>query len=81
MRNGFVDRYRIVYISNYDSRDSDAVTVRGTTSSDRVLTANGLQPRTNYTFEVRAENFFLTSFVGLPVIITTNTSVPQGKLL
>ena len=78
-RNGRIDGYRVVYYPTLSSdNDQIARTIAGTEGSDRMFSITGLPPRTNYTFEVQALNFFLATD-SVPVVYTTSTTAPQGK--
>ena len=78
-RNGRIDGYRVVYYPTLSSdNDQIARTIAGTEGSDRMFSITGLPPRTNYTFEVQALNFFLAMH-SVPVVYTTSTTAPQGK--
>ena len=77
-RNGEIDQYKVVYYPIFDSSNRTSTTVIGNSKSDRMFTAVGLQPRTNYTFEVEAFNsgHFQRS---PPAILSVSTSAPQGE--
>ena len=51
--------------------------VSGTSNSDRMFTASGLLPRTNYTFEVAAVSSEGTG--PFSTGSTNETAVPEGK--
>ena len=80
-RNGRVDGYRVAYYPTFSSNiagDQVAWRLSGTDDSDRVLSANGLAPRTSYTFDIQASNPHIDAR-GPPAFITANTTAPQGK--
>ena len=80
-RNGRIDGYRVAYYPTFSSNIAGDQVVRrssGTDDNDRVLSANGLAPRTSYTFDVRASNPHIDAR-GPPALITANTTAPQGK--
>ena len=79
--NGHVDDYRVAYYPTFRSNivgNQVTQTLSGTDDNDRVLSANGLAPRTSYTFDVQASNPHINGR-GLPAFITANTTAPQGK--
>ena len=55
-RNGEIDGYNVTYYP--EDKDTNEITniVLGVTESNRTFLASGLQPLTNYTFEVQAFN-------------------------
>ena len=55
-RNGGIDGYNVTYYPNADYTKKVTSTVYGVTDSNRTFLASGLQPLTNYTFEVQAFN-------------------------
>ena len=80
-RNGIIVGYRVVYYPTLSANimnDQVARTLVGTEEDVRVLSANGLPPRTSYTFEVQAFNTHI-NMDGPPAFITANTTAPQGK--
>ena len=79
-RNGHIDSYRLIYyptIDPYGDR-STVRTILGTRVDNRIFSANGLPPRTNYTFKVQASNPNI-DVRGPPASYTANTTAPQGK--
>ena len=60
LRNGEIDGYNVTYYPKGNESDTDIhkvlATVRGVTKSNRTFVASGLEPLTNYTFEVLAFN-------------------------
>ena len=77
-RNGHTDTYRVIYYPTSNPSDRVARTLAGTDNNDRMFSASGLPPRTNYTFEVQALNPFLTER-GPAAIYTASTTAPQGN--
>ena len=70
--------YQIVIRTTSD----DVIRGRERDHSTRIFTANGLIPRTNYTFEVNAlyEDINLDNYIfGPAAVITGVTAAPQGK--
>ena len=55
-RNGEIDGYSVTYYPEDEDTDEITTIVYGVTESNRTFLANGLQPLTNYTFEVQAFN-------------------------
>ena len=55
-RNGEIDGYNVTYYPKGDKSDINTVVVHGVAESNRTFLASGLQPLTNYTFEVQAFN-------------------------
>ena len=55
-RNGEIDGYNVTYYPKDDESDKITATVHRVTESNRTFLAIGLQPLTNYTFEVQAFN-------------------------
>ena len=74
-RNGEIDGYNVTYYPNTDDAKKTTVTVYGVTDSNRTFLAHGLQPLTNYTFEVRAFN---GDMYGPGANATFQTSVSEG---
>ena len=78
-RNGEIEGYNVTYYpqNNDDASEKINATVFGITESNRTYLASGLQPRTNYTFEVKAFN---SGKLGPATRTTIQTSVSNGKL-
>ena len=76
LRHGNINSYEVSYTT---ATGSISVIVNGTGDSERIFTAVGLQPRTTYTFEVRAINSALRNSVSMPANIQNTTLVPSGK--
>ena len=74
-RNGEIDGYNVTYYPKVNSSDKTTATVYGVTESNRTFLANGLQPLTNYTFEVLAFNIH---GYGSAASATFQTSVAEG---
>ena len=66
-RNGRISSYFLMYTVDGESMQ--------TSTTDKMFTAVGLQPRTNYTFTVVASHSHL---IGSPASITVETAAPQG---
>ena len=77
-RNGRIDSYFIIFYPTSNPNDFDAQTVFGTGESDRMFSLAGLPPRTNYTFEVQANNPRVIDR-GALATITVSTTAPQGE--
>ena len=76
-RNGDIDGYNVTYYPEGDSSNKTTATVYGVTESNRTFLASGLQPLTNYTFEVLAFNN-ITHDYGPAASATFQTSVAEG---
>ena len=74
-RNGEIDGYNVTYYPEGNSSDKTTATVYGVTESNRIFLANGLQPLTNYIFEVLAFNIH---GYGPAANATLQTSVAEG---
>ena len=74
-RNGEIDGYNVTYYPRGDKSDNITVTVHGVTGRNRTFLASGLQPLTNYTFEVQAFNRY---GYGPAANSTFQTSVSEG---
>ena len=75
-RNGHINGYSVIYYpTGTDQRGPDARASIIAGTNKRMFGINGLPPLTSYTFEVDAINFQW----GPAVIITANTTAPQGK--
>ena len=79
-RNGHTDSYRVVYYPTSNPSDAVPQTLIGTEDNDRMLSVNGLPPRTSYTFEVQASNPNI-DVRGPPAFYTTVTTAPQGRCI
>jgi hypothetical protein len=55
-RNGEIDGYNVTYCPKGNGDEKTTATVYGVTENNRKFLARGLQPLTNYTFEVLAFN-------------------------
>ena len=74
-RNGEIDGYNVTYYPKDDNIDRTIATVYGVIDRNRTFLASGLQPLTNYTFEVLAFN---GDKYGPAANATFQTSVPEG---
>ena len=74
-RNGEIDGYEVTYYPRDQDTDKITTIIRGVTESNRTFLASGLQPLTNYTFEVQAFN---GDEYGPAVNATFWTSVSEG---
>ena len=74
-RNGAIDGYNVTYYPKDDNMDKTIATVYGVIDRNRTFLASGLQPLTNYTFEVRAFN---GDMYGPAANATFQTSVSEG---
>ena len=82
LRHGDINSYKISYYtteSNNIKSINTTVIVNGTSDSERIFTAVGLQPRTTYRFEVRAINSALRDSLSMPAYIQNTTLVPSGN--
>ncbi len=83
-RNADINQYTVFYNPTSDPSDSAFGFVMDT--SNRVFTASGLIPRTNYTIEVVPRHIDLSGVMGIiltgvsPATITMTTGVPQGSV-
>ena len=75
-RNSAITGYTVRY-GQTGSTTTVMESVSGTSNSDRMFTASGLIPRTNYTFEVAAVSSEGTGPFSTGT--TTETAVPEGK--
>ena len=77
-----INGYMIRYLSSLDGVVRGSSTVVNAEAFNRTFTANGLIPRTNYTFEVRAftSDSGGTPLTGPPAIMTGVTGIPQGTI-
>ena len=78
-RNSEITGYRVIYRRTGVTDPLLEASLVGTETADRVFTATGLLPRTNYTFNVMAVNS--NSEVGPPATISAITATPEGKQL
>ena len=76
-RNGDIDGYNVTYYPEGNSSNETTATVYGVTESNRTFLASGLQPLTNYTFEVLAVNNIIHGY-GPAASATFQTSVAEG---
>ena len=76
-RNGVIDGYNVTCYPKVNSSDKTTATVYGVTESNRTFLASGLQPLTNYIFEVLAFNN-ITHGYGPAASATFQTSVAEG---
>ncbi len=80
-RNAEITRYTIIYYPTSDPSDRGSGVVMVT--SNRVFTARGLIPRTDYTIEVRPDHIDFLGGVFIASVssatITITTGVPQGN--
>ena len=74
-RNGNIDGYNVTYYPNANDTKKNTVTVYGVADSNRTFLASGLQPLTNYAFEVLAFN---GNGYGPAANATFQTSVSEG---
>ncbi len=81
-RNADITNYLVIYNPTSDPSDRTSGVVMAT--SNRVFTASGLIPRTEYTIEVIPRHIDFTDGVFLtgisPATITMTTGVPQGSV-
>ena len=78
-RNGRTDSYFILFYPTSNPSNRDAQTVFGTGDNDRMFSLTGLPPRTNYTFEVDANNPRIRD-PGAVATVTASTTAPLGEL-
>ncbi len=81
-RNAEITQYTVFYNPTSDPSDRTSGSVMDT--SNRVFTASGLIPRTEYTIEVTADHIDFREEIFLfgvsPATITMTTGVPQGSV-
>ncbi len=81
-RNAEITQYTVFYNPTSDPSDRTSGVVMDT--SNRVFTASGLIPRTEYTIEVTPDHIDFTDRIFLigvsPATITMTTGVPQGSV-
>lgn len=78
-RNGEIEGYYVTYYPRESNTTGERfdITVFGTMESNRTFLASELQPRTNYTFEVKA---FRSNEVGPSITTSFQTSLSNSKI-